>query len=268
MVATVLGVLMTIVHFYQPILQWALANKWKFLAIPITVVLFGIMTWQGFNKMFGFVADGAQTVGLNLRQTSGWQAMVRAFPGTGKEFMPSLDEGSFLLMPTTMSHSGIEENIDVIRKVDSHVASIPEVSSVVGKWGRVNSALDPAPISMFENTILYKPEFMVDEDGRRLRFKVDDEGNYVLQDGSTYNVERDGYRPIGHQHTRYDLGPAPAAYPDPADHAFYRYAGANRYQGVWSRPANHRNSRPAAGKNIAASTQHQCIFGICRSYCG
>ncbi len=196
MVAIVLGVLMTIVHFYQPILQWALANKWKFLAIPITVVLFGVMTWQGFNKMFGFVADGAQVVGLNLRQTSGWQAMAKAFPGTGKEFMPSLDEGSFLLMPTTMSHSGIEENIDVIRKVDSHVANIPEVSSVVGKWGRVNSALDPAPISMFENTILYKPEYMVDEDGRRLRFKVDDEGNYVLQDGSTYNVERDGYRSI------------------------------------------------------------------------
>ncbi len=195
-VAVVLGFLMTIVHVYSHILNWALANKWKFLTIPILVVLFGLMTWQGFNKMFGFVADGAEKINWNLRQTSGWQAMAKTFPGTGKEFMPSLDEGSFLLMPTTMSHSGVEENIDVIRKVDIHVASIPEVSSVVGKWGRVNSALDPAPISMFENTINYKPEYMVNEDGKRLRFKVNDDGDYVLKDGTTYNEERDGYRNI------------------------------------------------------------------------
>ncbi len=195
-VAVVLGFLMTIVHVYSDILNWALANKWKFLAIPIFVVLFGMVTWQGFNKMFGFVADGAEKINWNLRQTSSWQAMAKTFPGTGKEFMPSLDEGSFLLMPTTMSHSGVEENIDVIKKVDRHVASIPEVSSVVGKWGRVNSALDPAPISMFENTINYKPEYIVNEDGKRLRFKVNDDRDYELKNGETYNVERDGYRNI------------------------------------------------------------------------
>lgn len=195
-VAVVLGVLMTIVHVYSHILNWALANKWKFLSIPVFTVLFGLMTWQGFNKMFGFIADGVENIEWNIRKTSGWQAMAQTFPGTGKEFMPSLDEGSFLLMPTTMSHSGIEENTDVIAKVDRYVASIPEVSSVVGKWGRVNSALDPAPISMFENTINYSPEYMVDEDGRRLRFKVNDDGDYVLKDGSAYNVDRDGFRSI------------------------------------------------------------------------
>ena len=82
----------------------------------------------------------------------------------------------------------IEANIDVIKKVDGFVAQIPEVQSVVGKWGRVNSALDPAPISMFENTINYKPEYMVDENGHRLRFKTDMEGNYLLKNG--------GYLPI------------------------------------------------------------------------
>jgi len=198
-VGVVLGVLMTIVHYYSQILNWALDNKWKFLSIPIFVVLFGVMTWQGFNKIFGFVADGAEKINLDFRQSSAWQSMAKTFPGTGKEFMPNLDEGSFLLMPTTMSHSGIEENIDVIAKVDRYVASIPEVSSVVGKWGRVNSALDPAPISMFENTINYKPEYMVDEDGRRLRFKMNDEGDYVLKDGSTYDVKRDGYRTVDYK---------------------------------------------------------------------
>jgi Cu(I)/Ag(I) efflux system membrane protein CusA/SilA len=194
-VAIVLGILMTIVHFYSDILKWALANKLTFLSIPLFVVIFGIMTWQGFNKIFGFVASGAETVGWEIRLSSGWQSMAKTFPGAGKEFMPHLDEGSFLLMPTTMAHSGVEENIDVIKKVDRYVASIPEVSSVVGKWGRVNSALDPAPISMFENTINYKPEYMVDDDGRRLRFEVNSDGDYVLKDGNTYNIAQ-GYRAI------------------------------------------------------------------------
>jgi len=203
-VASILGVLLTIVHFYVHILAWALENKWTFLSIPIFVLVFGAMTWQGFNSMFGFIAFGAEKAGWEIRQTSTWQSITKTFPGFGNEFMPNLDEGSFLLMPTTMAHSGVEENIDVIAKVDRYVASIPEVSSVVGKWGRVNSALDPAPISMFENTIDYKPEYMVDEDGRRMRFKVDDDGNYVLTDGSTYNVERDGYQRIKMEDLEHD----------------------------------------------------------------
>lgn len=196
LVTVILGSLFIVIHFYPAILQWCLDNKWKFLAIPTLVFLFGITTWQGVDKMFGFVAKGSETIGLNLRQTSGWQYLIEKFPGVGKEFMPPLDEGSYLLMPTTMSHSGIEENTDVIRKVDAFVSQIPEVESVVGKWGRVNSALDPAPISMFENTVNYLPEYMVDENGYRLRFKSDKEGNYVLKDGSTYHPDRDGFRKI------------------------------------------------------------------------
>ena len=196
-VGGVLGTLMTIVHFYASILSWALAHKWTFLSIPIFVIVLGLLSWQGLNNVFGIVAVGAEKVGWELHKSSVWKSMAHTFPGAGKEFMPNLDEGTFLLMPTTMAHSGIEENMDVIGKVDRNVASIPEVSSVVGKWGRVNSALDPAPISMFENTIDYVAEYMVDEDGRRLRFKVDNGGNFELKDGSTYNVKRDGFRKIG-----------------------------------------------------------------------
>ena len=101
--------------------------------------------------------------------------------------MPALDEGSFLLMPTTMPHWGVEENLDVIRLLDQKVNAIPEVENVVGKWGRVNSALDPAPISMFENLINYKSEFILDEKGHRMRFKIDKEGEFCLKNSSTYN---------------------------------------------------------------------------------
>ena len=50
----------------------------------------------------------------------------------------------------------------------------------VGKWGRVNSALDPAPVQMFENTINYKPEYILDENGQRQKFKINHEGDFVL----------------------------------------------------------------------------------------
>ena len=196
LISSILGVLLAIVHFYPQILSWCLDNKWKFLSIPLFVLLFGITTWQGFDKMFGFLAKGANTVNWDIRLTNSWQYLNKKLPGIGNEFMPSLNEGSFLLMPTTMPHSGVSENIDVIRKLDAFVSAIPEIETVVGKWGRVNSALDPAPISMFENTINYKPEYIINENGHRMRFKVDREGAFILKDGNTYASGKEEFRLI------------------------------------------------------------------------
>ena len=95
-----------------------------------------------------------------------------------------------------MPHSGIAENMEVIGKVDLNINAIPEVEKVVGKWGRVNSALDPAPISMFENLINYKSEYRVDEDGHRMRFKVDKSDAFILTDGTTYNPKTEDFREI------------------------------------------------------------------------
>jgi len=188
-IAVVLGLLMGVIRYYSNILNWCLTNKWKFLSLPIIIVFLGIMIWQGFDTIFGFVPKGWQS-------SKAYQSASGVFPGIGKEFMPPLDEGSFLLMPTTMPHSGIEENLEVIRLLDKKVNSIPEVENVAGKWGRVNSALDPAPVSMYENVINYKSEYIVDEDGYRIRFKVNKEGAFVLKDGSTYNLETDEYKSI------------------------------------------------------------------------
>ncbi len=189
LVGIILGILMTIVHYYLFILRWCLAHKWQFLAIPISVVLFGILTWQGFNKVFGFMPDTIKSSGF-------WKSADALFPGAGKEFMPSLDEGSFLLMPTTMPHSGIAENLDVIELLDKRLNAIPEVESAVGKWGRVNSALDPAPTSMYETIINYKSEYILNEAGHRMRFKVDKNKAFVLNDGTVYNPKSDGFRQI------------------------------------------------------------------------
>ena len=196
-VTVILIGLMSMVHFYEKILRWALVNKWKFLLLPAMTLLFGLLVWQGVDKVFGFVATGAEKLGWkNFRHSSGWQSSVKTFPGTGKEFMPSLNEGSFLLMPTSMPHSSIEKNLQYIETLDKRLSTIPEVEVAVGKWGRVNSALDPAPIQMFENTINYRSEYILNENGHRMQFKVDGDGNYLLKNGSKYNPRIDIFRAI------------------------------------------------------------------------
>lgn len=187
-VTVILFALMSLVHFYEPILRWALIHKWKFLMLPAFTLLFGLTIWQGFDKIFGPVAKGFEK--------TGWQAPANTFPGIGKEFMPSLNEGSFLLMPTSMPHSSIEKNLQYIETLDKRLSAIPEVEVAVGKWGRVNSSLDPAPVQMFENTINYRSEYVLDENGHRMRFKTNRDGAYLLKNGTTYQPEKNAFRII------------------------------------------------------------------------
>ena len=180
----ILGALFSIVHFYEPVLKWCLDNKAKFFLIPLFTLFIGILSWIGFNSTFGFVKNGFEKVGWNIGETKAWTAVSNTFPGIGSEFMPSLNEGSFLLMPTSMPHTGVEESKNTVQKLDMLLANIPEVENAVGKLGRVESAIDPAPISMFENIINYKSEFIVNPEGKPYRFKVDKNDKFVLADGS------------------------------------------------------------------------------------
>jgi Cu(I)/Ag(I) efflux system membrane protein CusA/SilA len=99
--------------------------------------------------------------------------------------MPTLNEGSYLFMPTSMPHAGVEQNRKVIGQLDMILNSIPEVDMAVGKLGRVESALDPAPISMYETVINYKPEFILDVNGRRMRFKTDKNNRFITTSGDS-----------------------------------------------------------------------------------
>ncbi len=189
LIAFILTAFYFLERHYAQMLRWCLANKTKFLIIPTFVLLWGVVIWIGFNSLFGFVARGIDLVGLNIRTTSLWSGLAHTFPGIGKEFMPALDEGSFLLMPTSMPHAGIQQNKRVVQQLDMLLANIPEVALAVGKMGRAESALDPAPISMYENIINYKPEYRVNEKGRRQRFHVDKTGQFVLISGDTMSNE-------------------------------------------------------------------------------
>ena len=127
-VGVLLGSLFGLLHLYQAfyvkILEWCLAHKKAVLTVPIALVAVGILIWAHL----------------------------------GKEFMPALDEGSFLWMPSLMSHASLSAGTDLLQKMDARISQIPEVEHIVGKLGRADSALDPAPITMIEAIITYKPQ--------------------------------------------------------------------------------------------------------------
>ncbi|MFT5512243.1 MAG: Cu(I)/Ag(I) efflux system membrane protein CusA/SilA [Bacteroidia bacterium] len=184
-VALILGLFYLLERYYTRILHWCLRNKWKFLSLPIIIIAFGLLGWIGFSKTLGFIPKGLDKLNVDIRTTAIWSKLDHTFPGIGKEFMPSLDEGSFLLMPTSMPHAGIQQNKEVVQQLDMLLANIPEVELAVGKLGRVESALDPAPISMYENIINYKPEYILSKKGHRERFKVDKNDNFITTNNDT-----------------------------------------------------------------------------------
>jgi Cu(I)/Ag(I) efflux system membrane protein CusA/SilA len=174
LIGLVLGGFGFFIRLYPRLLAWCLEHKGAFILLPALLILLGASVWMGFPRVFSPLAYGLDYLGIDARQSRPWQKMAKTFPGMGKEFMPALDEGAFLLMPTTMPHAGVEANHEMLRRLDMLVAAIPEVELVVGKAGRAETALDPAPMSMFENVILYKSEYRTDANGRRLRFRVDE----------------------------------------------------------------------------------------------
>jgi Cu(I)/Ag(I) efflux system membrane protein CusA/SilA len=175
---------------YAVLLRCVLRNKVWFLTIPFVVVILGVVIWLGVPKIFNWCPP-------SVKNNSIFQAAGRIFPGMKKEFMPALDEGSFLYMPTTMPHASLGEVMDIMRKMDLRFAEIPEVETAVGKLGRADTALDPAPVSMIETIITCRPEFF-HKDGKIELFKYDPEkvdfvrnftGKKLLYRGKPYKVQ-------------------------------------------------------------------------------
>jgi Cu(I)/Ag(I) efflux system membrane protein CusA/SilA len=183
---------------YEPILRWCLAHKLLFLSLPALLMVAGATIWLGVDRVFGFVPRGLTLAGVDeedVYSTTLWVGARERFPGLGKEFMPPLDEGSYLFMPTTMPHASIGEAIDVLEKLDMAIAAIPEVELAVGKIGRVESALDPAPVSMVETVVNYRPEYKTDVAGRRVRFRYDETREEFARDERGELIPDDDGRP-------------------------------------------------------------------------
>ncbi len=149
MIIIVLAPIYFLNKYYESVLNWILSHKKIAVLIPVVLICSGVV------------------IALN----------------TQKEFMPRLDEGEFLLMPTSLPHAGVQENNKVLKKLDIAVASIPEVAYVVGKAGRTSSSLDPAPLSMYENLIHYKSEYILDNNGNPMKFRVNYNGEFETKGG-------------------------------------------------------------------------------------
>ncbi|MBQ9313146.1 MAG: efflux RND transporter permease subunit [Bacteroidales bacterium] len=157
LIGIILALLWLLVLYYEKILRWCLNNTWKFLCIPLIIVVCGFVIWRGL----------------------------------GSEFMPDLDEGSYMLMPTSMPHTGVEENIKNNALLDKRLKTIPEIETAVGKWGRVESALDNAPVQMYEITINYLPEYILGDNGKRMKFKTKGKHKFLLTNGKIYDANKE-----------------------------------------------------------------------------
>ena len=133
---------------FRALFRWTLDHKRTFLAIPISLVLLGMTVWLGFARIASPLSTTLNVVGIDVTQNAAWGRLERIFPGIGREFMPPLDEGSLLFMPSLLPSASLTEAQDIVSRQDIAIRSVPEVKSVVGKVGRVESALDPAPIGM------------------------------------------------------------------------------------------------------------------------
>ena len=87
----------------------------------------------------------------------------------------ALDEGSWFYMPSLYPAASFSQAMEVLQTQDVLIKEIPEVAEVLGKIGRVESPLDPAPISMIETVINYKSKYIVDKSGQRMTFKFDED---------------------------------------------------------------------------------------------
>ena len=169
-VAGLLGGLLVLFRFLQQgfphLLGWCLSHKVVSLLFPVLLTVVGASVWLGFARVCFWLPTG-------LRSAGSFLVLSDALPGLGKEFMPALDEGSFLWMPVMMPHASIGEALDVLQKQDIAIGLIPEVESAIGKLGRAETPLDPAPVSMIETIVNYRSEYLVDVAGRRLNFAFD-----------------------------------------------------------------------------------------------
>ena len=111
------------IRVYAPMLGWVLRHRWPVISASAALL---ILTWIPFQKI-------------------------------GSEFMPPLDEGTILFMPTTLPGISVARARELLRQQDAILRGFPEVVSVWGKAGRANTATDPAGLDMAETTIMLKP---------------------------------------------------------------------------------------------------------------
>jgi Cu(I)/Ag(I) efflux system membrane protein CusA/SilA len=142
-------VMRVLLAIYDPILDLAL--RWRKTVMAGAALLLTV----ALAMAFGVPREWVQQL-----EKSGHPKLAHAFMGFGKDFMPTLNEGSLLFMPVLLPSTSLTEVKRVMSWQDRVIRELPEVESVGGKLGRSETATDPAPVEMIETTIMLKPEWL------------------------------------------------------------------------------------------------------------
>ena len=143
---------------YAARLRHALDHKAFALSFPAVLLFLGIGAWIGMPTMLRPVERIANVFGADLEEFPGYVQAKNAFPGLQSDDWIALDEGSWFYMPTLYPAASFSQAMQVLQTQDVLIGQIPEVKDVLGKIGRVESALDPAPASMIETYVMLRPK--------------------------------------------------------------------------------------------------------------
>jgi len=154
-------------RIYEPTLSWALRHEKTTLGIAGLVFIVSLVLVSGAGVLLAPAkypvdvvatltkSQGAKSAGDRLEGAREWLD-AHVAPGVGNEFMPPLDEGTLMFMPVTANAISLTEAIAIMKRQDAILRTFPEVVSVVGKVGRAESPLDPAPTNMYETLVELK----------------------------------------------------------------------------------------------------------------
>lgn len=147
-----------LIHYlYEPTLRFFMRHKYLFFTGPTLIVLLGLGSWVGMPTVLKPLEKGARVLGVEPNEVPGWVEVKHLFPGLATNDWIALDEGSWFYMPTLYPAASFSQAMEVLQTQDALISEIPEVENVLGKIGRIESALDPAPAAMIETYVMLKP---------------------------------------------------------------------------------------------------------------
>ena len=143
---------------YAARLRHALNHKAVALSFPLILLAIGVGAYVGMPALLRPVEKVANLFGAELNDFPGYVDAKHVFTGLQSDDWIALDEGSWFYMPTLYPAASFSQAMQVLQTQDVLIGQIPEVKDVLGKIGRVESALDPAPAAMVETYVMLKPQ--------------------------------------------------------------------------------------------------------------
>ena len=143
---------------YEPTLRRFLRHKVAFLVMPFTIIVLGLGAWFGLPTVLRPLEWACSLVGTDLNKVPGYVDFKHSFTGLKTDDWIALDEGSWFYMPVLYPAASFSQAMQVLQTQDTLIRQIPEVEDVLGKIGRAESALDPAPAAMIETYVMLKPK--------------------------------------------------------------------------------------------------------------